>query len=97
MHRSGHGPINICIGLRYYVEMTVTKSLIDTKRVVVAVAGIWALLVGGILAGIASIFDVDGLELVLVGVLGGFGAAASVFVFMPKIRADEKTNHSVGK
>jgi hypothetical protein len=75
----------------------VTESLIDTKRVMVAVAAIWALLVGGILAGIACIFDADGLELVLVGVLGGLGAATSVFVFMPKFLAEVKANQSVGK
>jgi len=38
------------------------------------------------MTGIASLFDVGDMELVLFGLLGGLGAAASAFLFMQKLR-----------
>ena len=51
------------------------------KSVVVAVAAVWALLVGGLMAGVAAFVGVDESDVFLIGVLGGLGSAAAVFVF----------------
>jgi hypothetical protein len=50
------------------------------KSVVIAVAAIWAILVGGLMAGVAAFVGVDEPDVLLIGVLGGLGSAAAVFV-----------------
>ena len=44
------------------------------------IAVVWAVLVGLFMAGGASLFDVPRTDVLLIGVLGGLGAAASVLV-----------------
>jgi hypothetical protein len=56
------------------MEPSPRKSL-KAKGPVVALAAVWALLVGGLMAGAAALFGVDESDAILVGVLGGLGSA----------------------
>ena len=47
-------------------------------------ACVWAVVVGLLMAGGASLFDLPGSDVVLIGVLGGLGAAAYILFYAEK-------------
>jgi phage shock protein PspC (stress-responsive transcriptional regulator) len=52
------------------------------RRLVLAGAAVMAVLVGGLMAGVAGYFGIDVSDVVLIGILGGLGAAAAVLVLI---------------
>jgi hypothetical protein len=63
------------------MEPTSSKPLRAKRGLIVAVAVVLALIVGGLMAGTAAFFGVSESDVILIGVLGGLGSAASVFAF----------------
>lgn len=57
-------------------EMASSAALL--KR---GVAGLWAVIVGLLMAAGAALFDLPGANVVLVSVLGGLGAAAYILLY----------------
>ena len=57
------------------------QSVWKEGRLLVAVAVVWALLVGGLMAAVAAFFGADEPNLLLIGILGGLGSGAAVFFF----------------
>jgi len=55
-----------------------------TSRLKWIVASAWALIVGTLMAAGAALLDLPPPDFMLIGVLGGIGAAASVFMFAAK-------------
>lgn len=72
-----------------------TKIVAGMDSTVLTVAAVWAVLIGGFMAGVAALLNVENQEVTLIGVLGGLGSAASVFVVAPKILAVEKSTESI--
>jgi hypothetical protein len=67
------------------MEPTSSKPLSTKRGLIAAVAAVSALVVGGLMAGTAAFFGVGESDVILIGVLGGLGSAASVFVFKSEI------------
>lgn len=58
-----------------------TEMASSTALLTWGIAGVWALIVGLLMAGGAALIDLPGAEVVLVSVLGGFGAAAYIILY----------------
>jgi len=61
--------------------MPATEVALSSTTLKVVVASVWALIVGALMAGGAALLGQSAVDALLIGGLGGMGAAVFVFVF----------------